>query len=212
MQTLRNRSLAAKKDLWTLDTASSSVYFEYLDNRTRYQLWYDDEVSLAAKYRACRALGSRGVAMWTAGSLEYGAVPAGQRRTAQMWRALREFTANNGTLSAERSSNSRNATHAGAKLKVDDHEASPLLCDCSSVPACGVDVARPASPRERRLGRTTASLRDVQLKSDDDDDGPPASNGARRRSREGKAAPLPHISGLSRYRVPLDGDDASRLG
>jgi hypothetical protein len=89
--------------------------------------------------------------------------------------------------------------------------------DCSSVSACGVDVTRPASPRERRSGRTTASLPpSVQLKSDDDDDGggdgPAAPDGARRRSREGKAAPLPRISGLSRRRVPLDGDDASRLG
>ena len=107
VQTLRNRSFAARKDLWSLDTASESVYFEYLDdNHTRHQLWFDDEVSLAAKYRRCRALGARGVGMWTAGSLEYGTTPAGQKRTAKMWRALREFTANNGTLSPSRMSDS----------------------------------------------------------------------------------------------------------
>ena len=36
----------------------------------RHQTWYDDEVSLAAKYRQCRALGARGMAMWQAESLE----------------------------------------------------------------------------------------------------------------------------------------------
>eukprot|EP01046_Picozoa_sp_COSAG06_P025736 COSAG06_NODE_2179_length_7405_cov_69.786614_6_plen_124_part_00 len=46
----------------------------------------------AAKYRYCRAAGARGVAMWEAGSLEYGSTPAGMRRTALMWATMHEFT------------------------------------------------------------------------------------------------------------------------
>jgi di-N-acetylchitobiase len=95
VQELNNFSRTTGIDEWKLDTASQSVYFESLsmDGASRHQLWFDDEVSLAAKYRACRAFGARGVAMWTAGSLEYGNEgSAGYNRTATMWGALREFT------------------------------------------------------------------------------------------------------------------------
>jgi hypothetical protein len=55
-------------------------------------VWYDDELTLGAKYRACRSYGVRGVAMWTAGGLEYGQAQASKCRTTRMWGAIREFS------------------------------------------------------------------------------------------------------------------------
>ena len=77
-------------DLWQFDAPSSSTFFEYVNaSGTRRQVWYDDAISLSIKYRWARAEGLRGVAMWTAGSLNATAQP---EETANMWRAMGAFT------------------------------------------------------------------------------------------------------------------------
>ena len=112
---------ATKVGPWNYDTTSVAVWFEFFDaTGGRYQQWYDDEVSLSIKYRACRALGTKGVAMWYAGSLEYGSEPAGMNRTATMWAALREFT--------------HTTAHEVKRLKTDD--ALELTQSDDSVVSC----------------------------------------------------------------------------
>ena len=55
----------------------------------RHQLWYDDSISLAVKYRWARAAGLRGVAMWTADSVNATTQP---KLSAGMWGAIGAFT------------------------------------------------------------------------------------------------------------------------
>ena len=59
-------------------------HFDYTANSTRgvqrHQVWFDDEETLLAKYKAAAGHGARGVAMWTANMGDDA-----------MWDALRQF-------------------------------------------------------------------------------------------------------------------------
>jgi spore germination protein YaaH len=48
------------------------------------QLWFDDELTLSAKYELASSNKLRGVAMWTADNLDY----AGGQRVTSMWQAI----------------------------------------------------------------------------------------------------------------------------
>jgi len=68
------------------DAATVTVYTDYMVNGTRHQTWFDNPTTLAAKYEKARLLGARGIAMWTAGEVNY-SKPQGQ----DMWRAMSSF-------------------------------------------------------------------------------------------------------------------------
>ena len=79
------------RDPWRFDPVSTSVYFDYINATTgvRHQAWFDDPTTLALKYRWARAAGLRGVAMWTADSVNATTQPD---QTAAMWAAFGAFT------------------------------------------------------------------------------------------------------------------------
>jgi spore germination protein YaaH len=73
---------------WQYDAVSVSAFFD-ARNATggRSQLWYDDPATLSVKATWMKAVGVRGVAMWTASSVNY--TVRGGQDAAAMWAALR---------------------------------------------------------------------------------------------------------------------------
>ena len=71
------------------DSASSSVWIDYTDSAGVWnQVWFDDDISLRAKYALSTQYGLRGVAVWTADFVN-ASTPAGQA----MWAALSSVSA-----------------------------------------------------------------------------------------------------------------------
>ena len=73
---------------WQYDEGSVTAFFD-ASNATggRVQLWYDDPATLSVKSTWMKAAGVRGVAMWTASSVNYTARAGND--AAAMWAALR---------------------------------------------------------------------------------------------------------------------------
>ena len=152
---LLNRSADAGTDLWTLDATSTSIFFEYVDAKStgpvRHQVWFDDENTLSAKYRACRSYGVRGVAMWTAGGLEYGELPASRSRTGRMWSAIPEFTGLMKVANQQVTTALKNDETVDTKKRIDWYTER---CGNGGMPDTPAPVTPPSSlPRSLIRGR-----------------------------------------------------------
>ena len=76
---------------WQFDARSVSAFFDYLNaSGHRRQVWYDDAATLGVKIRWAKAEGLRGIAMWTADSVDYGDPNGG---AVELWGALKLFGA-----------------------------------------------------------------------------------------------------------------------
>jgi di-N-acetylchitobiase len=82
------RKEEASSGTWQFDSGSVTAFFDASNSSGgRVQLWYDDPATLSVKARWMKAAGVRGVAMWTASSLNYTA--SAGKQAAEMWAALR---------------------------------------------------------------------------------------------------------------------------
>jgi spore germination protein YaaH len=78
----------ASSGQWQFDAGSVTAYFDASNaSGGRIQYWYDDPATLSVKATWMKSAGVRGVAMWTAGSVNYTAHEG--RDAAEMWGALR---------------------------------------------------------------------------------------------------------------------------
>ena len=85
---LRESNAAGDGPGWRLDLVSMTAYFDGKNSTGgRVQVWFDDPSTLGVKSRWMRAAGVRGVAMWTANSVDYSR--GSGKEAADMWAALR---------------------------------------------------------------------------------------------------------------------------
>lgn len=93
MELLANKAVGGGR-VWQAN--SSTPHFYYRDNTTAplHRVDYDDSQSLRAKYGLAKAVGARGVGMWTASQLNY----SDTATAARFWADLKEFSQSEGAL------------------------------------------------------------------------------------------------------------------
>jgi hypothetical protein len=136
-------TLAPQKAPPALNSTAMTRSFNYADSTgARHVVIYDDPGTLREKFQACAAAKVRGVGVWTADMLTYGADPAAKALAAEMWGALDGFSQRrrpNQTGGAEQ------GVTAAAAAAAADARAAP-----ESVPE-QAPVRPPVAPRLRRL-------------------------------------------------------------
>lgn len=76
---------------WDVPTLSPNFWYNDQYGNV-HQVWYDDPISLAIKYRYAMQYGKmRGIAIWNADLLDYSGLTRGTSQTDFMWRTLRNI-------------------------------------------------------------------------------------------------------------------------
>jgi len=70
------------------DKTTQTVWFNFVNNGTVHQMWFDNARTLRFKWLLAKNLGAQGVGVWTVDMLPYGTNPL---EATEMWRAFLEY-------------------------------------------------------------------------------------------------------------------------